>query len=161
MPETRILKVSVIATGELLLNGDRITVAELEDAIRHSGEAKLIVWYYRENAADEPSSLANEVLKLITEHKLPIRLSSRPDFSDSITNVAETLEQIFASVRKKAAEGQLVILRPDGRQVKLPALSKGPPEAMAAMEKLPPSSPDISRVTLSKGTDRRAASWRA
>jgi hypothetical protein len=140
MPETRILKVSVIAAGELLLDGIPISVKKLEEVIRQNAAAKLFVWYYRENAASDAPPVATEVLKLITEHGLPIRLSSRPDFSDAVTGIGESLEKAFAAVREKASHGQLVIVRPDGRMVTLPRLEKGPPEAIAAIEKILPSS---------------------
>jgi hypothetical protein len=138
MPETRILKVSILATGELLLDGVPITVMDFEKVIRQS-EAKLIVWYYRENGASEASPVAMEVLKLITEQGLPVRLSSRPDFSDTVTGVEQTLERVFASVREKAVNGRLVILGPDGRLVTLPGLENYPREAVAAVEKMLPS----------------------
>lgn len=86
-----------------------------------------MVWYHRENAADAPPALATEVLKLVTEHLLPIRLSSQPDFSDTVTP-SERLDHIFAPIREKAAQRQLVILRPDDRPMVLPALEKGPPD---------------------------------
>src|SRR5438477_11235763 len=117
MPETRILKVSVLASGELLLDGLRITVTKLEEVIRQSAAATLIVWYYRENAASHASPVAAQVLKLITDHRLPIRLSSKPDFSDAVTGIEHNLEKVFATVREKASNGQLVIVRPDGRLV--------------------------------------------
>ena len=139
MPETKILKVSILATGELLLDGLPTTLTDLEKVIRYREAAKLIVWYYRENGAGETSPVAMEVLKLITEHGLPIRLSSKPDFSDAVTGVEQTLEKLFATVREKAVTGQLVILRPDGRLVTVPGLEKYPREAMTAVEKMLPS----------------------
>ena len=42
------------------------------------------VWYYRENPAGEPHPNAKEVLKLIIDARLPIRLSTKPDFSDFV-----------------------------------------------------------------------------
>jgi hypothetical protein len=139
VPELRILKISVLATDALLLDGQPVTLRELEQTIKEGAAAKLTVWYYRENSAGEPSAFAAEVLRLITEHRLPIRLSSRPDFSDTVTDIQQTLKRVFESVREKAAHRQLVILRPDGRQVVLPALENGPPEATAAVEKMLPS----------------------
>src|SRR5437763_5833780 len=139
MPDANILKISVLGTGELLLDGRTVTLVERAEALKQGVTAKAVVWYYRENAAGAPPALAVEVLKLITEHRLPIRLSSQPDFSDAVTP-SERLEDIFAPIREKAAQRQLVILRPDGRQVVLPALEKGPPDAMASVEKMLPSS---------------------
>jgi hypothetical protein len=48
------------------------------------GEKHGAVWYYREAGQQEPPAIATEVMKAIVEARLPIRLSSRPDYSDSI-----------------------------------------------------------------------------
>jgi hypothetical protein len=140
MPEANILKISLLSTGELLLGGRTVTVAELAEALKQGVAANAVVWYYRENAVDAAPALATEVLKLVTEHRLPIRLSSQPDFSDTVITPSERLDHIFAPIREKAAQRQLVILRPDGRPMVLPALEKGPPDAMASVEKILPSS---------------------
>jgi hypothetical protein len=114
-------------------------VAELEGVIKEHKADKLIVWYHREKSADELSPLATQVLKTITEHRLPIRLCAQPDFSDAVTNVEQAVERVFASIRAKAAYNELVILRPDGRQLALPALRKVSPEMLAGIEKMLPS----------------------
>jgi hypothetical protein len=140
MPEPSIVKVSVLVSGQLLLGGRPVTLTELTEALKEAPAGKAVVWYYRENAAGEPSPLAIEVLKLLTENRLPIRLSSQADFSDAVTASLQSLEHVFAQIREKAAQRQLVILRPDGRQLVLPALEKCPPEAMASVERMLPSS---------------------
>ncbi len=139
MATTRILKVTVLTTGELLLDGVRTSVQKLEQVIKENEGTKLIVWYYREDAGKDEPPVALKVMKLLVEHRLPIRLSSNPDFSDAISDIGQSLERAFASIREKAAAGQLVILRPDGRVLGFPALQNGPPEAIAAVEKMLPS----------------------
>jgi hypothetical protein len=129
----------VLATGELLLDDSPSSVARLEEVFSESEGTQLIIWYYRENAATDPPPIATEILKIITENRLPIRLSSRPDFSDVVIDVEKDLERVFASVRQKAAQGQLVVLRPDGRVLAVPALRKGPAEVLAGLEKMLPS----------------------
>ena len=103
-----------------------------------------MVWYYREKAAGEGPPITTQLMKLITERRLPIRLSANPEFSDSVQpGPAESVfEQIFAVIRKNAMERKLVILRPDGKQLSVPALGKDavPPERIAAIERLLPSS---------------------
>ena len=42
------------------------------------------VWYYRESGKGEPPAQAIEVFKLIVENKLPVSLSTKPDFSDYV-----------------------------------------------------------------------------
>ncbi len=139
---TEPLKVSVLADGELLLDGQPVTLAELERAMDRAAKASAAVWYYRENPAGDPSPVALEVMKLITRNHLPVRLSSKPDFSDSVTSSSTRgLDQMFASMREKAAQRKIVILRPDGRHMLLPAQkrSASPPQAVAAVEKILPS----------------------
>jgi hypothetical protein len=53
------------------------------------------------------------------------------------------IEEMFKTVRAKAAQAQIVILRPDAQCLFLPALSKeaAPPEMVAAVERMiPPTS---------------------
>ena len=42
------------------------------------------VWYYRENPAADPPPNAMAVLDLVMRSRVPISMSSRPDFSDYI-----------------------------------------------------------------------------
>ena len=139
MPEPRILKLSVLTNGEILLDGSAISMTSLKEVFRENKGTQLIIWYYRENAGTDGPPIVTEVLKLITENRLPIRLSSRPDFSDVISDVQKDLERVFMTLREKAAQGQLVVLRPDGRVLALPSLRKGPTEALAGLEKMLPS----------------------
>jgi len=83
MADPRILKVSILAANEILLDGRTVTLDELEREMVLGASEKAAVWYYRENAAGAPPAVAMEVLKLITAHRLPVRLSSKPDFSDA------------------------------------------------------------------------------
>lgn len=54
--------------------------ARLVDLKQAGGE----VWYHRENPAGEPHPNALKVITLVAEYKLPIMLSAKPDFSDSV-----------------------------------------------------------------------------
>jgi hypothetical protein len=138
---TNTLKVSILATGELLLDGQPVTLPALEQALGQAPKDDTVVWYYRENAVGDPPAVVAEVMKLITANRLPVRLSSRPDFSDTVTPELPDLEKVFPPIREKAAQGQLVILRPDGRVMQLPALPKEstPPQAIASVERMLPS----------------------
>jgi hypothetical protein len=137
MTATKILKVSVLAGGELLLEGSPVTLTMLAQAIEQAAREKATIWYYRENAAGKMPPVAVEVINLITAHRLPVRLSSKPDFSDS----APDLGEFFAGVRSKAAQGQVMIVRPDGKHLLFPALKKEsvPPDRVAAVEQMLPS----------------------
>jgi hypothetical protein len=76
--------VAVFADGRLTVDGSASTVPALRESLRSLGEKHGVVWYYREAGQQEPP-IAVEVMKAVVEARLPIRLSSRPDYSDSIS----------------------------------------------------------------------------
>src|SRR5215469_2309533 len=138
MSSTNALKVSVLASDELLLDGNPITLPELAQAMEQAAKVKAAVWYYRDNAQDHASSLAMEVVRLIKANRLPIRFSTKPDFSDSFPNVGE----VFTRIRQKAAQGQVVVLRRDLKYLLFAALEKESAsiDNLAAVERMLPSS---------------------
>ena len=48
------IKVTVLSSGAILLEGKTITLGELEDAFKSAKQRNAPVWYYREAAASEP-----------------------------------------------------------------------------------------------------------
>jgi|SRR5579871_1974765 len=140
MPDI-ILKVSVLADGRLLLDGNPVTLAELSAALEATPPTGAAVWYYRENSEDQGHPIARDVMKLIADRRLPIRLSTKPDFSDTVAPATQ-VAQAFAAIRERAAQRQLVIVRPDGRPLVMPALDRAsaPAAAVAAVERMLPSS---------------------
>ncbi|MDB6029642.1 MAG: hypothetical protein JWM68_5865 [Verrucomicrobiales bacterium] len=81
-----VLKVSVLQSGKLLADGTEVRLDELDGRLSKVKSQKGIVWYYRENGQGEPPTIAIEVIKLVMKHSLPISMSSKPDFSDTIDN---------------------------------------------------------------------------
>jgi len=79
-----IAKVSALTNGSLLLNGRATTLAALERELDSLKVSNGIVWYYRENAEAEPPPEAVAVIELIAARRLPMSMSSKPDFSDYI-----------------------------------------------------------------------------
>jgi hypothetical protein len=136
-----ILKISVLANGAVQLDGAPVALDELARAMDAAGEGA-VVWYYRENAADEAPPSAQEVMASITSRRLPVRLSTKADFSDTVSAVAdEAWTQLFAAARARAAERRIAIVRPDHRLMLLPAIDAeaAPPAAIAEVERLLPS----------------------
>jgi hypothetical protein len=83
-PVPVVLKVAVLSDGRLLADAQPTTLSalrELLDRLRSQGG---VVWYYREGSDQEPPSIAMEVMKAVVDAGVPIRLSSRPDYSDAI-----------------------------------------------------------------------------
>jgi hypothetical protein len=74
-----------MAAGRITVDGSPATIDSLRVSLKRLAEQKGVVWYYREaGQANAPPEYA-EVIQSIIENRLPIRLSSRPDFSDVIT----------------------------------------------------------------------------
>ncbi len=79
-----VLKVAVFADGRLIVDGVPSSLEELRESFKKLREQGGMVWYYRESGQDEPPPIAMEVVEAVIEAKLSVRLSSRPDYSDSV-----------------------------------------------------------------------------
>lgn len=84
-PEMPILKVALSADGRLTVDGAAATMESLRASLRTLSEKHGGVCYYREASPNGPPPMATDVIKAIVEARLPMRLSSRPDYSDSIS----------------------------------------------------------------------------
>jgi hypothetical protein len=87
-PDPPVLKVAVFADGCLIVDGNASTFPKLKESLLHLSKLHGVVWYYREAGKQEPPPIAMEVMKVIVEFRLPIRLSSRTDYSDGIDLVS-------------------------------------------------------------------------
>ena len=78
------LKIAVMSDGRITVDGSPTTLDSLRVSLKQLADQKGVVWYYREAGHAEPPPEAVEVMQSVIENRLPIRLSSRPDFSDAI-----------------------------------------------------------------------------
>lgn len=83
-PDTPVLKIAVFADGRLTVDGTASTVSSLRESLRNLSEKHGVVWYYRETGQESPPPIATNVIQAVIDARLPVRLSSRPDYSDSI-----------------------------------------------------------------------------
>ena len=83
-PNAPVLKVAVFADGRLTVDGTASTIQTLRELLRGLSEKHGVVWYYREGDQPEPPPIATEVVQAMIDARLPVRLSSRPDYSDSL-----------------------------------------------------------------------------
>jgi hypothetical protein len=79
-----ILKVSVLQSGKLLADGTEVSLDGLDDRLAQVKSQNGVVWYYRELSQGQPPLAALEVMKLVVKHSVPVSMSSKPDFSDTI-----------------------------------------------------------------------------
>jgi hypothetical protein len=62
----------------------KVTAATLDEALRAHAARSGVVWYYRENPHAEPHPNADIVVQTIIRHRLPVSMSTKPDFSDAL-----------------------------------------------------------------------------
>jgi hypothetical protein len=79
-----VAKIRVSQAGQIELDGTRVTPERLRTALASLKEAGGVVWYYRERMREPMSAEASKAFKIITDAGMPIRQSSKPDFSDYI-----------------------------------------------------------------------------
>lgn len=82
--QDRVVKISALSNGTLLLNGKPADLPSLEAALKSASTVDGEVWYYRENAAQEPPPSAMAAVQLVIKYRLPVSFSSKPDFSDTV-----------------------------------------------------------------------------
>lgn len=89
-----VLKISVLKSGEILADGNKVSLQDLDSLIADNAQKKGLVWYYREAGQAEPPPQAKQVIQIVIKYKRPISMSSKPDFSD-------TLDQNGKSIPRK------------------------------------------------------------
>jgi hypothetical protein len=92
-PVQPILKVAVMAGGRITVNGTPATIESLRESLKTLSQQKGVVWYYREAGKSEPPPEAKQVIQAVIDARLPIRLSSRPDYSDAIGMDGKPIKQ--------------------------------------------------------------------
>ncbi len=85
-----VLKLSVLSSGAVLLDGQPVHFEQLQRALETAKRDEGIVWYYRESAAQSPPQHALQVLNLVVQNQLRISLSSKPDFSDYVDSKGQS-----------------------------------------------------------------------
>jgi len=79
-----VLRIAITANGQISADGRRTTIEELIPILRELAKKKGEVWYYREEPEADPHPNAMKVLAAIVDCNLPVRLSTKPDYSDSV-----------------------------------------------------------------------------
>ena len=84
MPEN-VARVGVSADGRISLNGKDASLQDVQEAFADLAKDGGVVWYYREAADAEPHPNAMLVVQAVVEARLPISMSTKPDFSDVVS----------------------------------------------------------------------------
>jgi hypothetical protein len=83
-PGRTVTRISVLSGGNVLLDGKEATISEVGRALEMAKTKQGAVWFYRESGRGEPPPVAIEIFKRVVESKLPVSLSTKPDFSDYV-----------------------------------------------------------------------------
>ena len=79
-----VVRIRVGKAGEIWLDGARTTLEALRPQLVELRARNGVVWYHRTAPGADPAPEAMAVINLVIEHRLPISLSLRPDFSDVV-----------------------------------------------------------------------------
>ena len=82
--DSRNMRISVLLSGKIFVDGKAATPADVQRALKNAKAKRRTVWYYRETGGLEPPSEAIEIFKMIVEHKVPVSISTKSDFSDFV-----------------------------------------------------------------------------
>jgi hypothetical protein len=105
------LKLSVLASGEIALDGEPVTLPILDTRLRAARQQhpECTVLYYRESTDAAPPRESIEVIKTIVKHALPVSLCAQPDFSDYVDRFGQSRPRS----QKRTEEEQLDPHAPD------------------------------------------------
>ena len=83
-PQVPVMKLRLDGAGGISLNGTPATLAQVRAALAGLKAKNGVVWYYRDAAQAEPPPDAMAVLEAVVDARVPISLSTKPDFSDVV-----------------------------------------------------------------------------
>jgi hypothetical protein len=82
------IRIAVMKSGEVRADGAATTLSELDRRLAILARDHGVVRYYREDGESSPLPRQDQailgVLNLVIQHKLPVQLSSKADFSDTV-----------------------------------------------------------------------------
>jgi hypothetical protein len=78
------LKIWVTKDGQIEVNGAPSDLQTVSQELAELSRAHGTVLYGRDDAQGEPAPIAMEVIKLVGQNRLPIRMSTKRDFSDAV-----------------------------------------------------------------------------
>jgi len=82
--EPLVVRIRVSKAGEIWYDDVRTTLDALRLRLVELRARGGAVWYHREAGASAPPPEAMAVIQLVIEHRLPISMSTRPDFADVV-----------------------------------------------------------------------------
>ncbi len=82
--DPRILKIWVSKDGVIQVDGKVVELAAVDAILEGVAKREGFVFYGRDAAREDPHPNGMKVVEMIAKRRLPVRLSSKPDFSDAV-----------------------------------------------------------------------------
>lgn len=79
-----VARIRVGRAGEIWCDDIRTSLADLGPRLAELRAAQGVVWYYREDVEADPAPEAMAVVRMVIDQRLPISMSTRPDFGDVV-----------------------------------------------------------------------------
>lgn len=80
-PGQRIMKIAVVATGAITLDGQAISIDDLRTTLESAAATEPVVWLYREETQGDPPDAYRDVFRAIVQNRMAVSFTSEPDFS--------------------------------------------------------------------------------
>jgi hypothetical protein len=162
------IKIGSLASGEILLDGERVDLEQLDARLSQANSSQDQLLYYKQDQGPVESPHSMEIMKLVVKHKLPISFSTKADFSDYVDRFGQAhprsehstppqdryapfmpdvdlrreVQALFAEARTAAANSPekrgVALVGPDRAIMVIPV-----PPRSAAMDARIPKLPDI------------------
>ena len=102
MKNRNFITVTVLSCGDIIINNkERVLFEKLKTILLQLKKECGTVWFYRESSQFQANEQAMDVFDFIIENKLPISLSSKPDFSDYIDENGNSLPRNLSFYRRE------------------------------------------------------------
>jgi hypothetical protein len=83
-PNAPVVRIALMADGRITVDGSPATIDSVRVSLKRLAEQQGVVYYYRESAHTQAPPESNAIVQSVIENRLPIKLSTLPDFSDAI-----------------------------------------------------------------------------
>ena len=84
------IRISLLASGAILLDGQPVDLSQLDSRLAQSKPRQDQVLLYKEDLSPNGTPQSMEVVKLVIKHKLAVSFSTKADFSDCVDRFGQS-----------------------------------------------------------------------
>ena len=83
-PDAPSMKIWIFKTGSVEVNGTHVDVESVGAMLAEHAQRKGVVFYGRDAPEEDPHPNAMSVLQMVMASRLPVRMSTKRDYSDAV-----------------------------------------------------------------------------